>query len=77
MQHFSLQQVPIRSYDLFHDGNGSALCESFMLLYERIQGSLRAVLEYNVIMILPFDDLMAFDNVGMIELLMYGDFLFQ
>ena len=75
MQHLLLQQIFVAGHNLLHNANGSAFRKSGVLLDEGIQSAMRAVLEDEVVEVGLFDDLVALDHIGVVELAVYQHLL--
>lgn len=77
MQHLFLQQISIARDDLLHDSYGCAFRKLLVLLDEVLESPLGTVLEHKIIKVAFFDDAMAFDDVGVIQLLVDLHLLLQ
>ena len=77
MQYFHLHEVFVASDDLLHDADGDAFTDLLVLLDEGVESSMRTVFKYKIIMVVFFDDIVAFHDVRVIQLLVDLHLLFQ
>lgn len=77
MKYLHVHQILISCDDLLHDTDGDAFLEPFVFFDEGVESSVGAILKNEVIMVVFFDDVVAFDDVWMVQLLVDLHFLLE
>jgi len=66
MNDFLFHKILVACDDLLHDCYGGAFCEFLMLFDEVVQSPMWTIFEHKVVEIDLFNDVIAFDDIGMV-----------
>lgn len=77
MQHLTFQKIFVACNDLLNDSYCCTFCQFLMSFDKAVKRSFGTILEEEVIVMSFFDNLVAFNDIGMVQLLVDVHFLLQ